>query len=205
MGPKPGTSALGGGGRGTGGRANGAPSQGTWGARSWKDPSGEPPGKRPGPPWSWTWGPRPERAQRCGLQSPAVETGPGGPGQSPARHTSGVPPRSWPDARGISEGQEGAAQSWGPGSGRTAVKPLSFCVFLAPLTPEGAKCRLGIHKTDESVNLGSRRRHGLPAGGLECAESAAGGPRETQARPSPRGPGLDSGTTWGGWGPGGRQ
>lgn len=70
------------------------------------------------------------------------------------RHTSGVPPRSWPDARGISEGQEGAVQSWGPGSGRPAVKPLSFCVFLAPLTPEGAKCRPGIHETDAEHESG---------------------------------------------------
>ena len=74
---------------------DGASSQGTQGARSWKDPSGEPPGKRgptcrdpglggPARRGPGLGGPGPERTQRCGLQSPAVGTGPGSPGQSPA-------------------------------------------------------------------------------------------------------------------------
>lgn len=72
----------------------------------------------------------------------------------PPRHTSGVPPRSWPGARGISVGQEGAAQSWGQGLGGP---PLNFfCVFLAPLTPEGAKCRPGIHETDAECESGEQ-------------------------------------------------
>lgn len=64
--------------------------QGTQGARNWKDPSGEPPGKRgPARRGPGLGGPGPERTQRCGLQLPAVGTGPGSPGQSPAPTPTG--------------------------------------------------------------------------------------------------------------------
>lgn len=184
----------------------GASSQGTRGARSWKDPSGEPPGKRgPATPWSWTRGARAgentalwSSTTHCGDRSgqPRIVTRP--------RHTSGVPPKGWPDGWGISVGQEGAAQSWGPGSGRHAVKLLSFCAFLASLTPVGGQCRPGSHKTDaecESREQAMARPACRGPWGVRNLQQEA--PGEAQARPSPRGPGRHSVMTRGGWGPGG--
>lgn len=163
---------------------DGASSQGTQGACGWKDPSGEPPGKHgparcgpglgspachsPGLGGPACHGPGlgvpachgpglgdlgPERTQHCGLR-PLWGRVLAAQDSHPPRHTSGVPPRSWPGARGISVGQEGAAQSWGQGLGGP---PLNFfCVFLAPLTPEGAKCRPGIHETDAECESGEQ-------------------------------------------------